>query len=200
MKWTDRYPVLIGTAVSDRGEVLKGFRGRYMVWSGDRGSGGPPLTVGPDGSFRLVVASTLSAEPERYAELELYPKAPYEPQYARIDLSGTLSPGETDLGTITFRPKPKLVTGVVGNAGGEGLTGVHVRVMVGAGTDRRSTSMAATSLQGGAFTIYGDVDGEFGLVAVRRGFKNAEVTGITPGTTGLELTLFPELPEAPRRR
>ena len=72
--------------------------------------------------------------------------------------------------------------------------------MVGDGVDRRSTSMAATSLQGGAFTIYGDVPGEFGLVAVRRGFKNAEVTGLTPGTTGLELTLSPELPQAPRRR
>lgn len=200
MKWTERYPVLLGTAVGEGGELLKGFRGRYMVWSGERGSGGPPLTVGPDGSFRLVVASTLTPEAERYVELELYPKAPYEPQYARIDLSGPLAPGETNLGTITFRPKPKLVTGTVRNAAGEALTGVHLRVMVGTGSDRRSTTMAATSLQGGAFTIYGDVREEFGLVAVRRGFKNAEVTGLAPGTTGIELTLFPELPQAPRRR
>ncbi len=195
MRWTDRYPVLLGTAVGEGGELLKGFRGRYMVWSEGRGSGGPPLTTGPDGGFRVVIASSLAAQSGRYAELELYARDPYGPQYARIDLSGALLPGETDLGPITFRPKPKLVSGVVRDSAGKGLAGVHVRVLLGKGADSLSTSMAATSLQEGRFTIYGEVDGEFNLVAVRRGYKNAHAEGVRQGTEGLVLTLLPDLPQ-----
>ena len=66
----------------------------------------------------------------------------------------------------------------------------------GAGTDRRSTSMAATTLVGGAFTIYGEVDGEFQLVVVRRGYKTVQAGRLVPGTEGLELVMMPDLPQA----
>ncbi|MDA1263531.1 MAG: carboxypeptidase-like regulatory domain-containing protein [Planctomycetota bacterium] len=200
VRWKDKYPVLLGTAVSETGEVLSGYRGRYTVWAADRGSGGPPLTTENDGTFRLVIASELDSSPGRYAELELYARDGNEPRYARLDLSGELAPGDTSLGAITFQTKPKLVTGVVRNPAGEGMTGVHVRVRVGDGADRRSTQLNATTLQGGEFTIYGVLEEQFGLVAVRRGYKSGELKGLQPGAMGVELTLMPDFPQGGDRR
>lgn len=191
IRWTDRYPVLLGEAVDGSGERLKGFRGRYTVWGPERGSGGPPLTTDGLGRFRLVIASPLEAQPGRYVECELYARGGQAPLYTRMDLSGELAPGETDLGSVTFRPKPELVTGTVRDVSGEAMTGVHLRVMVEGDADRRSASMTATSLQGGEFTIYGAVEGSFDLVAVRHGYATSRRENLAPGTSGIEMVMEP---------
>lgn len=195
--WTERFPVLTGVAIDSTGGVLRSFRGRYMVWSKDVGSSGPPLLTGPDGAFRVVVNSSLKAQAGRYVELELYPKQVTRPMYARLDLSGALKSGETDIGTVAFAAKPLLVSGTVRDMSGVGLTGVHVRVLPKGGQGRQVVKFAATSLQDGKFSIYGELDDatSFEVMAVRRNYKEARLDDLEPGVTDIVLTMMPEPPE-----
>jgi hypothetical protein len=201
LRWTERYPVLLGTAVTPTGQVLAGRRGRFMVWSDGRGSGGPPLICDTQGRFRLVLATNLEGQAGRRAELELYSRDGSGPLEATLQLEARLAPGETDVGQVTFTPKPPLVTGWVRSADGTPMVGVHVRAMVEGNTPATGggpSSFSATTVGDGSFTIYGRIDATFELVAVRRGHKQVRLKDIRAGSSGIEISMMPELPRAPR--
>ena len=61
IRWDQLYPVIVGRAVREGGQILSGQRGRYSLDQGLGVMGGPPFTTDGDGRFSIV----LSAPPER---------------------------------------------------------------------------------------------------------------------------------------
>jgi len=205
IKWEQLYPVVVGRAVRDGGQVLSSQRGRYTLDRGQGLIGGPPLTTDGEGRFRIVLSSppergmggAVGAEPDRQEAFQLEAalfstagQAPYEAvRTFRVPDSGM----EYDLGDLVFHMRPLLASGRVTDQEGGALLGVHVRAEEQAPKDKRWSPVrdqSAVTDYEGKYTIHGTPSGlPLRLVAMKRGFRTMTLAGFSHGSSAVDIVL-----------
>jgi hypothetical protein len=205
IKWEELYPVVVGRAVRDGGQVLSRHRGSYTFDQGQGLIGVPPLTTDGEGRFRIV----LSGPPERgmggavggvpdsqeafQLEAALFSSAGQAPYEAARTFRVPDSAGEFDLGDLVFHKRPLLASGRVTDIAGDALLAVHVRAEEQSLKDKRWSPVrdqSAVTDHQGQYTIHGTPSGSpLRLVAMRRGFRTMTLAGFPHGSSAVDIVL-----------
>ncbi|MCZ6597243.1 MAG: hypothetical protein O7B99_06380 [Planctomycetota bacterium] len=199
---TSDAPVLVARLLDEDGEPFRETVVQISLWqqqaSGGSSSQNSGLRTDENGLVRMPLRDDEVAPGDtRTVTFAMTPDAGTE-LGARLDLSWTLPPGETDLGDVVLRPKPLLVSGTVTDQDGDPIAGAGVRlhrvswVNPDDGEVRWTRIRQARTSSGGdgGFEVHGWIENErMAVSAEHASFRSGERVEVRAGTKGVRLQL-----------
>ena len=194
---SERWPILVGQLVDERGQSIAAARGRIWLSSGGKDDFGIVLEGDAAGRFRAIAKRFSFVEGrERSARFDIFAAPGRPPLEALVDLSFELPEGETDLGKVEVVEPPLLLTGTVTDKDGLPLVSSHVMVQIpGRGEDGAPTwtsrrGLSAATDGEGKFSIYGNIaESTMRVVVRKRAFRSLTLEAVATGTLDLLLEL-----------